>query len=75
MVQLGYPPYLIDIITAIDGVEFGTAWERRLTIHSRSIELQVIGRDDRIVNKRASGRLRDIDDVGRLLHGDSDADS
>jgi hypothetical protein len=28
-VQLGYPPYRIDIFTAIDGVAFEQAWERR----------------------------------------------
>lgn len=32
VVQLGYPPYRIDILTSIDGVDFEDAWERRLSI-------------------------------------------
>lgn len=67
IVQLGYPPYRIDILTAIDGVSFDEAWQRRLTIPTGDGELQVIGRDDLLTNKRASGRPRDLDDVERIL--------
>lgn len=69
VVQLGYPPYRIDILTAIDGVEFEDAWQRRTSVASGGIELHVIGRGDLITNKRASGRRRDLDDVDRLLRG------
>jgi hypothetical protein len=30
VVQLGYPPLRIDLITAIDGVDFREAWGRRV---------------------------------------------
>ncbi len=69
VVQLGYPPYRIDILTAIDGVAFEQAWERRITVASATSELDVIGRDDLIANKLASGRPRDRDDVERILRG------
>ena len=29
VIQLGYPPYRIDILTRISGVEFEDAWSRR----------------------------------------------
>lgn len=32
VVQLGYPPYRIDIITSISGVEFVSAWANRLVV-------------------------------------------
>ncbi|HRE00485.1 MAG TPA: hypothetical protein PLV68_04245 [Ilumatobacteraceae bacterium] len=66
VLQLGYPPYRIDVLTAIDGVTFEQAWPRRLTVDSGSVQFSVIGRDDLILNKRAAGRPRDLDDVNRL---------
>lgn len=73
VVQLGYPPYRIDILTAIDGVTFDDAWQRRLAISTGDGELQVIGRDDLVANKRASGRPRDLDDVERILRAHPDS--
>ena len=73
VVQLGYPPYRIDILTAIDGVSFDDAWQRRLTIRAGDRDLHVIGREDLLVNKRASGRPRDLDDVERILRADGDS--
>lgn len=67
VVQLGYPPYRIDILTAIDGVLFDDAWQRRLTIATGSGALHIIGLDDLVANKRASGRPRDLDDIERIL--------
>lgn len=32
VVHLGYPPLRIDLLTGIDGVEFGACWERRIEI-------------------------------------------
>ena len=42
------------------------AWERRLPIVLDGIELNVIGREDLIANKRAAGRPQDRADVARL---------
>ena len=66
VIQLGYPPYRIDIITAIDGVEFETAWARRLEVRLDTVTVPFIGLDDLIANKRAAGRPQDIADVIRL---------
>jgi len=64
--QIGLPPLRIDILTAIDGVEFSVAWPRRITADFDGVEVPVIGRDDFLVNKRATGRLKDRADAERL---------
>jgi hypothetical protein len=66
VVQLGYPPHRIDILTSIDGVEFNDAWGRRLVVKVGDIEVPFIGRDDLLANKRAAGRPQDLADVDRL---------
>lgn len=66
VVQLGYPPYRIDILTSIDGVDFEQAWDRRMTVDVDDLILNVIGRDDLIRNKTAAGRPQDLADVDRL---------
>ena len=69
--QIGVEPSRIDILTAITGVAFDDAWENRLFIELDDIKLNVIGRDDLIVNKRASGRPKDIADAETLDPTDS----
>jgi hypothetical protein len=71
VVQLGYPPHRIDILTSIDGVDFDDAWPNRVIVEVNGNELPVIGRDDLVRNKRAAGRPQDVADVARLT-GDSD---
>lgn len=64
--QIGLPPLRIDVLTAIDGVEFAGAWRRRITADFDGIRVPVIGRDDFVRNKRATGRLKDRADAERL---------
>nr|WP_236615460.1 nucleotidyltransferase [Rhodopirellula europaea] len=64
--QIGIEPSRIDILTAISGVAFDDAWENKLNIELDDIKLNVIGRDDLIVNKRACGRPKDIADAETL---------
>lgn len=66
VVQLGYPPYRIDILTSIDGVDFEAAWQRRTEVRIGNLNVPFIGREDLIANKRAAGRPQDIVDVDRL---------
>ncbi len=66
VVQLGYSPYRIDILTSIDGVEFDQAWERRITVSIGTSSLPIIGRDDLVANKVAVGRPQDLADIARL---------
>jgi hypothetical protein len=64
--QIGVAPHRIDVLTAIDGVEFGEAWSRRITTEIAGTAVPVIGRDDLIRNKRSTGRPQDQADADRL---------
>lgn len=61
--QIGVAPNRIDILTDVSGVNFDAAWPRRELIRIEGTEVPVIGRDDFIANKRATGRLRDLADI------------
>ncbi len=63
VIQLGLPPYRIDILTGVSGVSFGDAWEERVEDLFGDIRVPFIGRAAFIRNKRASGRLKDLADL------------
>lgn len=64
--QIGVEPVRIDIITAIDGVSFDTAWPRRREAAYAGVPVNVIDIEDLLANKRASGRKQDLADVAAL---------
>lgn len=66
VVQLGYPPFRIDLMTAVDGVDFEDAWPDRVEVQLGELRVSFIGLDALKANKRASGRPRDIDDLENL---------
>ena len=66
VVQIGYPPLRIDLITAIDGVVFEEAWSRRVRSTYGQQNVHFISKEDIIANKRASGRKQDLLDLEDL---------
>ncbi len=66
VVQLGHPPLRIDLLTAIDGVEFEAAWKRRVESTYGQEKISIISKGDLIANKRASGRKQDLADLDDL---------
>lgn len=68
VVQLGLPPYRIDIMTSISGVDFAEAREGALSGTLFDVPVLFIGRQAFLRNKRASGRPKDLEDI-RLLGG------
>lgn len=66
VVQLGFPPLRIDIMTSIDGVAFEEAWERKVESRYGSQKVYFISRGHLIANKRASGRKQDLLDLESL---------
>jgi hypothetical protein len=66
VIQLGTPPRRIDILTEITGVEFETAWRSRVSHPVGELQVPFLGRDALIVNKRATGRARDLADLEAL---------
>lgn len=64
--QIGVEPLRIDILTAIDGVEFDDAWARRVDARLFDQPAVVLSKEDLIRNKKTSGRLQDLADVEKL---------
>jgi len=67
--QIGVAPLRIDVLTEISGVRFAQAWPRREAARFADVTVPVIGRDDFLANKRATGRLKDRADAERLARG------
>jgi hypothetical protein len=63
VIQLGVAPVRIDVLTGLTGVTFDEAWDARLEIQLGDTPVPVIGREQLIANKRATGRPRDLLDV------------
>lgn len=70
IVQLGIAPNRIDLLTAIDGVEFAEAWEGRVEGAFGDERVSYLGRSELVRNKVASGRAQDLADLESL--GDSE---
>jgi hypothetical protein len=64
--QMGLPPSRIDILTQIDGVSFDAAWRGRVLQEVDGITVGYLGRDEFTMNKRASGRPKDLADLALL---------
>lgn len=66
IVQLGFPPNRIDLITAAEGVDFEEAWGERVVGDLAGVRANIISLRHLKASKRAAGRPRDIDDLRRL---------
>jgi hypothetical protein len=66
VIQLGYPPHRIDLLTGIDGVDFDDAWSRHVKFDINGEPVPFISREDLITNKKAVARLQDLADVAKL---------
>ncbi|MDP9120215.1 MAG: hypothetical protein M3O15_02425 [Acidobacteriota bacterium] len=66
--QIGLPPRRIDILTEISGIEFDAAWPSRSTQTLEDIEVPFLGRDALLLNKKTSGRAKDLLDIELLEH-------
>ena len=69
VVQVGLPPRRIDLLTAITGVKFEDAWPRRTLHPVGGLEIPFIGREDLLMNKRATGCAQDLADAEFLENG------
>ncbi len=66
IIQLGYPPNRIDLLTTIDGVNFANCYPSRLEVLIDDILVNFIDLDNLRKNKKASGRLQDLADLENL---------
>lgn len=64
IIHFGNPPFRIDILTSIDGVEFEEAFKNRFVYDLGAInKVNFISLEDLIKNKRASKRQKDNSDL------------
>ena len=66
IIQLGYPPSRIDLITTPPGVDFETCYASRVIVEIDGVPVSFIGLDDLKQSKKASGRLQDLADLENL---------
>ena len=72
--QMGVPPRRIDVLTHISGLEFAEVWDRRMAARFADVDCYMIGLEDLLHNKRATGREKDARDataLERILAGGS----
>ena len=67
IIQLGYEPVRIDIITSIEGLDFTDIWENRVHGPYGRQTVNYIDRDNLIRAKRISNRSQDKADLELLL--------
>jgi len=66
IIRMGYPPDRIELFTTISGVSFDDCFKQRHTLDIDGIPVSFIGLKQLIINKKAAGRHRDLDDVEHL---------
>ncbi len=66
VIQMGYPPMRIDLITLLDGVTEDEIWTSRREGPFGDQAVFYIGKDAFIKNKRAAGRPKDVADLNAL---------
>ena len=64
--RFGRRPISVDLLTSIEGVEFGEAWKARRIVTLDEVKINMIGLEALLINKRSTGRLRDLADAAEL---------
>lgn len=66
IIQLGYPPRRIDILTTLPGVEFSECYPSHTTVDMEGISVNFIDLENLKKNKKATGRHQDLADLENL---------
>lgn len=66
VVQLGRPPNRLDLLTGISGLGFDEALAGSVQTEMDGVPVRMIGFDELVKNKTASGRPKDLADVQQL---------
>ncbi|MDR2923561.1 MAG: nucleotidyltransferase [Treponema sp.] len=64
--QIGVAPRRIDIITSVDGLKFEDAYSHSEIVDIDGIPVRIMSIPDLIINKRSTGRLKDLADAETL---------
>ncbi len=66
IIQLGYPPNRIDLLTTPAGIDFENCYASRVQVVIDNITVNFIDLDNLKKNKKATGRLQDLADLENL---------
>jgi hypothetical protein len=66
VVRLGVPPMRLEILTSISGVEFDPCYKARKVAPIDGVDVSIISLRHLKRNKKAAGRLKDLDDLQNL---------
>lgn len=66
IIRMGFEPMRLELFTRIPGVDFAQCFERRELVKIGRMNVPFIGLEDLKINKRASGRPKDLQDLEEL---------
>ncbi len=66
VVQLGVPPVRVDLLTSLSGLTWEEAFRCRTLGVLGGVEVSFLGRDQFVLNKRSTGRAKDLADLEAL---------
>lgn len=66
IIRMGNPPMRIELLTTISGVRFKECYSERIIDVIDDVEVQIINLEHLKLNKQASGRQKDLDDLKHL---------
>ena len=66
IIQLGYPPNRIDLVTTPSGVDFQSCYASRVTVEIDDVTVSFIDLENLRKNKQAAGRQQDLADLENL---------
>ncbi|MCD4655423.1 hypothetical protein K8T06_15995 [bacterium] len=66
VLRMGLPPIRIKLLTSISGVRFEDCFKRRIQDNMDGVDVSLISLDDLKLNKKASGRYKDLNDLENL---------
>jgi predicted nucleotidyltransferase len=66
VIRMGNPPIRIEILTSISGLDFSKAYSERIVENIDGIPVNFISLGNLLINKKASGRHKDLDDIEHL---------
>jgi hypothetical protein len=66
IIQLGYPPNRIDILTTLNKLKFEDCYKARVEVKIQGLKINFIDLENLKKNKRATGRPQDLADAENL---------
>ena len=66
IIQLGYPPNRIDLLTSLSGIDFKICYVLRVQVEVEGVIVNFIDLESLKKNKQASGRHQDLADLENL---------